>query len=118
MRFRIALFTALCVAAALARGVEPVSVRAVVERYCVSCHDTDGAKGDLNLAAVAAVAAEGAARHPEVWEKVVRRLAGRQMPPAGKARPGDGEEAAGACFLTDAFQVRQRHPVVCRDLLD
>ena len=72
--------------ARLAHGEETVSVRAVVDRYCTTCHDADSAKGDLNLAAVMDDAAD---HHPEVWEKVVRRLNGRQMPPAGKPRPGE-----------------------------
>src|SRR5207249_5925262 len=28
-------------------------------------------------------------RHPQVWEKVVRRLRARQMPPAGRKRPDE-----------------------------
>ncbi|QEL13425.1 DUF1592 domain-containing protein [Limnoglobus roseus] len=69
-----------------AAGTEPASVRAVVEQYCMSCHDGDAAKGGLNLATVTA---EDIDRHPEAWEKVVRRLRGRQMPPDGKVRPNE-----------------------------
>jgi hypothetical protein len=58
----------------------------VIEPYCVNCHDTDTAKGGLNLGAVAA---EHVDRSPQVWEKVVRRLRGRQMPPDGKKRPDE-----------------------------
>jgi hypothetical protein len=73
---------------ALARSVhaqpEPVGVRSVVERYCTNCHDAESAKGDLNLAGILSDPVD---RHPESWEKIVRRLNGRQMPPAGKPRP-------------------------------
>jgi hypothetical protein len=72
--------------ARLAHGQEPASVRAVVDRYCTKCHDAESAKGDLNLASVMN---DGVGLHPEVWEKVTRRLGGRQMPPAGKARPSE-----------------------------
>lgn len=72
-------------------AAEPVSVKAVVGTFCVSCHDGDAPKGGLNLAAVAA---EDIARHAEVWEKVLRRLRGRQMPPAGKKRPEEETYAA------------------------
>jgi hypothetical protein len=65
---------------------EKDSVRAVAERFCVSCHDTDEPEGGLDLASVLPGKFED---HPEVWEKVVRRLRGRQMPPAGKKRPDE-----------------------------
>src|SRR6266850_5262636 len=81
----------LCAASALAltgnaSGREPASLRAVVDTYCLSCHEGDSAKGGLNLAGVVS---EEVGRHPEVWEKVVRRLGRRQMPPAGRKRPDE-----------------------------
>ena len=56
----------------------------LVEEYCLSCHDEDHKKGGL---ALESVAADGVPRHPDVWEKVVRKLRARQMPPVGKERP-------------------------------
>jgi hypothetical protein len=67
-------------------AAEPTSVRDVVGSYCVNCHDADSPKGGLNLASVSA---EDIGRHPEVWERVVRRLTRRQMPPAGRKRPDE-----------------------------
>src|SRR5438552_8950050 len=79
----------LSAAAALALAsatfaAEPPSVRTVVGQFCLGCHDADTAKGGLNLASVAS---DEVGRHPEVWEKVVRRLGRRQMPPVGRKRP-------------------------------
>ena len=54
---------------------------ALVDEYCLSCHDEDKKKGGL---ALEAIAAQDVARHPDVWEKVVRKLRARQMPPVGK----------------------------------
>ena len=65
---------------------DPTSLRTVVNNYCVSCHDAEVAKGGLDLASVLT---DSVSRHPQVWEKVVRRLRGRQMPPAGKTRPDE-----------------------------
>jgi hypothetical protein len=65
---------------------EPRPVRAVVDQFCVTCHDADAAKGGLNLADTPT---DDFARHPEIWEQVIRRLRGRQMPPAGKPHPTD-----------------------------
>jgi len=70
---------------------EPASVRAAVGRYCVDCHNADSAKGGLDLAAIVG---EDVGRHPAVWEKVVRRLHGRQMPPDGKKRPEEATYVA------------------------
>src|SRR5256885_13865560 len=65
---------------------ETASVRTAVDRFCVTCHDAEEPKGGLNLASALA---EEVPAHPEVWEKVARRLRGRQMPPAGKKRPSE-----------------------------
>src|SRR5436190_3674182 len=59
---------------------------ALVETYCLSCHDDDHKKGDL---ALDAFLNSSVADHADVWEKVVRKLRARQMPPIGKDRPDD-----------------------------
>ena len=58
--------------------------RAVVERYCVACHNARELTAGLDLDALDMDAVGG---HAEVWEKVVRKLRGRLMPPAGRPRP-------------------------------
>jgi hypothetical protein len=58
----------------------------LIDNYCLSCHDEDHKKGGL---ALDSVAADGLPRHPDVWEKVVRKLRARHMPPVGKERPDD-----------------------------
>jgi hypothetical protein len=60
---------------------------ALVDEYCLTCHDENDKKGDL---ALDSVALQDVALHPDVWEKVVRKLRARQMPPVGKKeRPDD-----------------------------
>jgi hypothetical protein len=66
-----------------AAGNPPVSL---INEYCLSCHDEDHKKGEL---ALDSVAADPVSRHPDVWEKVVRKLRARQMPPIGKERPDE-----------------------------
>ena len=61
-----------------------VDGQALVERYCVTCHndrlETGGFSfGPLDVADVAA--------HPEAWEKVVRKLRAGAMPPRPRPRP-------------------------------
>src|SRR5205809_67361 len=59
---------------------------ALVESYCLSCHDDDHKKGGL---ALDGILSSSVGEHPEVWEKVVRKLRARRMPPIGKERPDD-----------------------------
>jgi hypothetical protein len=65
---------------------ERAAVGKFVTRYCADCHNGDIKRGGLNLDGIKT---EGVGAHPKVWEKVVRKLAGRQMPPAGKPRPDE-----------------------------
>ena len=58
--------------------------RAVVERYCVACHNARQLTAGLDLDALGM---DAVGDHAEVWEKVVRKLRGRLMPPAGRPRP-------------------------------
>src|SRR5262245_13973288 len=103
MRNRITLILSVASALALATatfGEEPTSARAVVGRYCLGCHDAGAAKGGLDLGSVVS---EEVGRHPQVWEKVVRRLRGRQMPPAGRKRPKEETYASVVSQLETAL---------------
>jgi hypothetical protein len=59
---------------------------AVINKYCISCHDSEEKKGDLDLDGINL---EDVTQRPELWEKVVRKLRARQMPPLGKQRPDE-----------------------------
>jgi hypothetical protein len=61
-------------------------VRAVVNQYCVSCHNEKLKVGGLVLDTIAA---DSISQHPEEWEKVIRKLRGHYMPPPGLPRPDD-----------------------------
>lgn len=60
------------------------STAAVIERYCLDCHDAGTKKGGI---AFDGLDATNPAANPEFWEKVIRKLDHRQMPPLGEARP-------------------------------
>ena len=70
--------------------------RAVVNRYCVSCHNSALKAGDL---ALDTISAQDVGQHPEAWEKVVRKLRARHMPPAGMPRPDERTYAAAVSSL-------------------
>src|SRR5262245_37514653 len=58
--------------------------RALLDQYCVTCHNGRAKAGNLMLDSLD-VAAVGS--HPEIWEKVVRKMRAGLMPPAGRPRP-------------------------------
>ena len=81
---------------------------ALVDDYCVSCHDEDKKKAGL---ALDTIAAEEVPRHPDVWEKVVRKLRARQMPPVGKERPDEATyDAVIASLETSLDRAAAAHP--------
>ena len=60
------------------------SPRALLDRYCVTCHNERLRTGGLALDALD-VSRVGDA--PAIWERVVLKLRGGMMPPAGRPRP-------------------------------
>ena len=58
--------------------------RALLDQYCVTCHNQRRKAGDLMLDKLD-LAQAGA--NAEVWEKVLRKLRTGMMPPAGMPRP-------------------------------
>src|SRR5689334_21584578 len=57
---------------------------ALVERYCVGCHNQRLKTGGLVLEGLDV---QHAGTHTEVWERVVRKLRNGAMPPPGAPRP-------------------------------
>jgi Protein of unknown function (DUF1592)/Protein of unknown function (DUF1588)/Protein of unknown function (DUF1585)/Protein of unknown function (DUF1587)/Protein of unknown function (DUF1595) len=60
--------------------------RAVIDKYCVSCHNDKVKTAGL---ALNTISAENVNENTEVWEKVVRKLRSRYMPPVGLPRPDE-----------------------------
>ena len=93
----VCTLVASCVLSVAATGVvqgapaqvEPATMssdqlRSVLDRYCVTCHNERLKTGGLTLDTIGVDdISEGA----EVWEKVIRKLRGSLMPPAGRPRP-------------------------------
>ena len=77
--------------------------RALLDRYCVTCHNdrtltAEVSLQDLDLQQVGEDAAE-----VELWEKVVRKLRTRAMPPPGQRRPTEPEYERVATRLETAL---------------
>ena len=60
------------------------SEKAVIDRYCATCHNQRMRAGNLALDSLDVSAA---GRDPQTWEKVVRKVRTGMMPPSGVARP-------------------------------
>ena len=58
--------------------------QALVDKYCVTCHNARTLSGNLSLTGLDV---SKPAEHPEVFEKVVRKVRAGLMPPAGMPRP-------------------------------
>lgn len=63
-----------------------VTLRAAMDRYCVACHNERVKAGGL---ALEPSSARTPGENPEPWEKVVRKLRARYMPPPGLPRPDE-----------------------------
>ena len=82
----VACLMAIVGLAQTSRAGDEDQVTGFVNLYCVGCHNPDDKAGELDLETI--VGAD-LATDPATWERVVRRLATRQMPPADAPRPRD-----------------------------
>lgn len=64
----------------------PTTVKSAVSQYCLDCHDGEVKKGNFDLGKILK---DDLQPHSVEWERVVRKLAARQMPPVGKDRPSE-----------------------------
>ncbi|NOT43388.1 MAG: DUF1587 domain-containing protein, partial [Acidobacteria bacterium] len=73
-----------------------------MDRYCVGCHNARTKTGGLSLDGVDLNAVD---RHADLFEKVVRKLRTREMPPAGSPRPDIATYDAFAGSLEEALDL-------------
>ncbi len=72
--------------AAAPAAAGPSSQRALVDKYCVTCHNKRTHQAGLELDSADV---DHLSTNPELWERVVRKLRAGAMPPQGVARPDD-----------------------------
>jgi mono/diheme cytochrome c family protein len=77
-------------------GADLPAHRALLDKYCVTCHNQR-----LKTAGVALDAADlaGVPTQSDTWEKVIRKLRAEMMPPAGAARPDKAQLDSLAAYL-------------------
>jgi len=67
-------------------ALEADAATATVKQFCSGCHSERGKAGGVSLAEFDVA---HASEHPEVAEKMIRKLRAAMMPPAGARRPDD-----------------------------
>ena len=77
-------------------GESSAPQRALLERYCFTCHNERLRTAGLVLSEMDP---ERVGRDAERWERVVRKLRARAMPPAGRPRPDAAAYAALTSWL-------------------
>jgi mono/diheme cytochrome c family protein len=70
--------------------------RAMLDTYCVTCHNQRTKTAGLALDAVDVTTPQ---TNPEVWERVITRLRAGSMPPAGRPRPDAATSHAVVAWL-------------------
>ena len=71
-------------AASSSDAAQSSSDAALVKTYCAACHNDRTRSGELSLEHADLTNIPG---HPELWEKVIRKVRAGMMPPAGMPRP-------------------------------
>src|SRR5215469_887340 len=95
-RFRWSLVSVLCLLCSmpipcLLAQTPQSSARAVLDKYCVTCHNERLKTAGLMLDRADA---DHPGSDPETFEKVLRKVRSREMPPAGMPRPDEAAYAA------------------------
>ena len=105
---------------------------ATIKTYCTGCHNDRAKTGGVSFDGITA---ESVAQHPELFEKAVRKLRGRVMPPPGAKQPEGAavdslvswletslDKAEGQTHIPDQIVLhrlnRKEYANAVRDLLD
>lgn len=82
---------------------DSVKYRAMMDKYCVGCHSnrtSTPSDAPINLEAAGL---DNVMSHAETWERVLRKLSVRAMPPPGVPRPSEAEYAGFTGWLSGSL---------------
>ena len=108
---KLALLTGMVAAAAVTTAVlaqvgQPGAAAAqkTVDTYCVGCHNSKAKAGGLALDSLSldpstGLGASAIHANADIWEKALRKLRGRQMPPPGSRQPDQKDIDAFVAWL-------------------
>ena len=93
-----------CTSASITQAQSAPSVidghRAVLEQFCVTCHNQRRQTAGLALDTLDLT---NVGENPEIWEAVIQKLRGGMMPPAGQPRPSPDAYRAFEAWLKSAL---------------
>src|SRR6185369_2967079 len=75
-------------------------IRSMLNTYCNGCHSATAKAGGV---AFAGMSLDDIGSNAEIWEKAVRKLRGRLMPPPGSRQPDQAEVDAFISALENAL---------------
>ena len=99
----VALFIGAASAPAQTPATAAAEDRALLDRYCVACHNDRTLTAGLSLQGLDVARVGENAGEVERWEKVVRKLRTRAMPPPGRRRPAEVDYERVATHLETAL---------------
>src|SRR5262249_26457043 len=97
----LAFVVAQATAAQVPSAQTPVSHSATINKYCVTCHNQKLLTSGVSLESADVTNVPAGA---ELWEKVIRKLRTRTMPPAGMPRPDAATYDSLASYLENEIE--------------
>src|SRR6476469_7875824 len=81
--------------------------RAMLSSYCFTCHNSRVKTGGLALDALDLKTPE---ENAQIWEKAVRKLRGRLMPPPGNRQPSQQDVDSFVAWMENALDTHAKGP--------
>src|ERR1700722_4894190 len=97
----LALVIAVAFVASTAHAQDAADAQlATIKQYCAGCHSDKAKLGGISFQGITS---ESVAKDPELFEKAVRKLRGRVMPPPGAKQPDAKAVDSLVAFLEDSL---------------
>ncbi len=90
-------------ATASSTSAEAVKYRAMVDKYCAACHNNRTATPADEPVNFEGAGLDNLLSHAGTWERVLRKLSVRAMPPPGLPRPSEAEYTAFTGWLSTSL---------------
>src|SRR5688572_9689076 len=90
-------------AAAATPAGDAKTYRAFVNQYCVGCHNSRSPQPSSHPVNLETASLDDVVASAETWERVLRKLSVRAMPPQGSPRPQEADYAAFTTWLGNSL---------------
>jgi hypothetical protein len=93
------------------RAAQQNQQQAMLNTYCIACHNTRAKVGGL---ALDGLDLQAAADNAEVWEKVLRKMRGHLMPPPGSPQPAQKDVDSFVAWMENKLDTQAKGPTAGR----